>query len=84
VIVAAVTTKLASKDYPMNVRLDAGATALAEPSEIRCGQLLTVAKDRLGNHIATLGPGDVERLNAALAKSLGLPRAAKPEGEAVR
>src|SRR5205807_122692 len=73
VIVAALTTKLASKEYPMNVRLEAGATALSDPSEIRCGQLLTVSKDRLGNHIATLNQEDVGRLNYALAKSLALP-----------
>jgi mRNA interferase MazF len=73
VIVAAITSQLASKEYPMNVRLAEAATALGRPGEILCGQLTTVAKERLGNHIASLGEADVARLNRALAKSLALP-----------
>lgn len=73
VIVAALTTRVSTKAYPMNVQLDPGSTALEEPSEIRCGQLMTVSKERLEHSVATLSEEDVRRLDRALAKSLALP-----------
>jgi len=72
VIVAAMTTKLASKEYPMNVRLGAGS-AMGE-SEILCGQLVTISKERLENHMATLTETEIARLDRALATSLQLPK----------
>ncbi|NTU72160.1 MAG: type II toxin-antitoxin system PemK/MazF family toxin [Coriobacteriia bacterium] len=70
-IVVAMTTRIARKDYPTEVRLP--DELFGKPSVVRCGQMLTVAQDRLiGAAIASLDPATMSRVDTALQLSLGL------------
>lgn len=71
-IVAAITSKLSSRAYPMNVRLPKGI--LRQPSEILCSQLRTVDKGRLEEFIATLDQRMMGKVDTALKVTLALDR----------
>jgi len=70
VIVAAITRTIPTKAYPQNVALPAGA--LPDAGTILCGQLYTIAKERLGNFRGALQAPEVTDLNRALKVSLAL------------
>jgi len=70
-IVAAMTSRVADKDYPTEVRLPDGL--FGRPSTVLCGQLLTVATDRLSAApVARLDDAHMARVDGALKRSLGL------------
>jgi mRNA interferase MazF len=70
IIVAAITSKLSSKAYPMNVGLPKGV--LPKPSEILCSQLRTVDKGRLGEFITFLDQSVMRKVDEALKIALAL------------
>jgi mRNA interferase MazF len=71
-IVAAITSRLPSADYPFLVRLPDGL--LPKPSVVKCDQLMTVAKPRLGKLLATVPAELMTRVDDALLVSLGVRR----------
>jgi mRNA interferase MazF len=82
VIVAAITTTIPGKDYPQNVRLEAGA--LPRAGTIYCGQLYTIDKTRLQNHRGDIPSNLMPDLDRALTVSLGLPRPTPPRNGGTR
>jgi len=70
-IVAAMTTKVAEREYPTEVRLC--DDVFGKPCVVLCSQLLTVAQDRLvGEPAAWLDEPTMARVDSALRLSLGL------------
>jgi mRNA interferase MazF len=72
VIVAPMTTKNFSKEYPTNVSLPKGASGLKEDSTILLSQIRTLDKKRLEKKIGHL-PADYQgKVDQAIKISLGL------------
>jgi len=71
-IVAAVTSRLPAAEYPFLVRLP--DDLLPKPSVVKCDQLMTVAKPRLGRCLATVPSDVMARVDEALLVSLGVRR----------
>ena len=70
-IVAAMTTKVAPKEYPTEVRLP--DDLFGKPSAVLCGQVLTLSQDRLvGAPVASLDATVMARVDEALRLSLGV------------
>jgi mRNA interferase MazF len=62
------------RDVP-SVRIDIEPTAangLQRPSQIMIDKITTVAMERVGAPIGTLAPAEMDRVNRAMAVSLGL------------
>ena len=72
VIVAPLTTKSFTKNYPINVHIPRGAGGLKEDSTILLSQIRTIDKSRLAQKIGHLPPNYVEQVDQALCISLGL------------
>jgi mRNA interferase MazF len=70
VIVAAMTKTVPAKHYPQNVHMPSGSP-LPKEGTILCGQLNTVAKERLGDFRGELDDPQISQLNLALRMSLG-------------
>ena len=71
VIVASITSRKPSREYPFLVALPAGT--LSRPSLVNCSQIRTVDKSRLSDEpIARLEPGTMAAVDDALRVSLGL------------
>ena len=70
-IVATLSTVPPKRDYEFLVPLD--ARVHGEPSWVQCEEIFTLKQDRLMQKAGALAPAEVDRLNAALAVSLGLP-----------
>jgi mRNA interferase MazF len=71
VIVVPMTSKLREKDYPQDVRLEAG-DPLPEAGRILCAQVRAVAKERLENRIAALNSAQLHAVDEALRTALRL------------
>lgn len=71
-IVAPLTTKSFSKEYPTNVNVPKGVAGLKEDSTVLLSQIRTVDKTRLENKIGHLQDRYMERVDAAIRVSLGL------------
>ncbi len=70
-IVAAMTSRVAEKDYPTEVRL--ADELFGRPSTVLCGQLLAVATERLSAApVVRLDDAYMARVDRALKRSLGL------------
>ena len=70
-IVAAMTSRVADEEYPTEVRLP--DELFGKPSVVLCGQLLTIAQDRLSARpAARLDDALMVRVDRALARSLGI------------
>jgi mRNA interferase MazF len=70
-IVAAMTTRVAEKDYPTEVRLP--EALFGKPSSVLCAQLLTISQQRLvGLPVARLDAPTMANVDAALKLALGL------------
>jgi mRNA interferase MazF len=70
-IIAAITSRLPSRDFPFLVRLDDGV--LPRPSVVNCAQVRTVDKGRLKPEpLARLSDETMRLVDAALRVSLGL------------
>jgi mRNA interferase MazF len=72
VILAAITTTIPKKSYPVNVPLPAGV--LPREGTIYCHQVVTIDKADLLRHRGTLDGPKMGEVDRALAVALGLPR----------
>lgn len=71
-IVAPVTTKSFSKEYPTNVHLPRGISGLKSDSTVLLSQIRTVDKSRLEKKIGYLTDLYLEKVDRAIKISLGL------------
>ena len=77
-IVAEVTTKLADASDPANLSIEVAttegqATGLVRDCLITCLHLVTMSEDRIGKVIGNLSAGLLQKRDACLKASLGLP-----------
>lgn len=72
IIIAPLTTKRFSKEYPTNVFLKRGAGALKEDSTVLLSQIRTVDRERLERKIGSISGGLVELVDEAIKISLGV------------
>jgi mRNA interferase MazF len=72
VIVAAVSSSLAPKPYPTEVRVSASTSGLSRDSTIRLDQIRTVDKRRLQNYVGQLDAETMHLVDEAIKVSLGL------------
>ncbi|MFA5168699.1 MAG: type II toxin-antitoxin system PemK/MazF family toxin [Candidatus Omnitrophota bacterium] len=72
VIVAPLTTKSFSKEYPVNVHLPKIASGLKEDSTVLLSQIRTLDKKRLEKKIGRLSPAFLAKVDHAIKISLGL------------
>lgn len=72
VIVAPLTTKSFTKDYPINVHVPRGVAGLKEHSTVLLSQIRTIDKSRLEHKIGRLPPAYLQEVNQAISVSLGL------------
>ena len=71
-IVAPLTTKSFTKEYPTNVHLPKGAGGLKSDSTVLLSQIRTVDKFRLQKKLGSLSDGYLEKVDRAVKISLGL------------
>lgn len=71
-VIAPLTTKKFSKEYPTNVHLSKGTGGLRSDSVILLSQIRTIDKRRLEKKIGCLPETHLERVNLAIRISLGL------------
>jgi mRNA interferase MazF len=71
-IVAPITSKVFSQDYPTNVFLSKGTTKLPKDSTIMTNQIRTIDKSRIIKRIDTLDYSTQTHLNSAIKVSLAL------------
>lgn len=71
VVICQMTSELADADFRVTIEpgLDTG---LRVRSQVMIDKPATVRRERIGRRIGRLGPGDITRLNAALALVMGL------------
>ena len=72
VIIAPLTTKVFTKDYPINVRIPKGVAGLKETSIVLLSQIRTIDKSRLERRIGHLPVSYLRQVNRAISVSLGL------------
>lgn len=72
VIVAPLTTKSFSKEYPVNVHLPKLVSGLKEDSTVLLSQIRTLDKKRLEKKIGHLPPAYLAKVDHAIKVSLGL------------
>ncbi len=70
-IVAAVTTRR-GRTYPFQVTISSDDSGLPKDSIVKCEQIQTIAKDRLGQLMGRLDDESMSRVGYALSLSLGL------------
>jgi mRNA interferase MazF len=71
-IIAPLTTKSFSKEYPTNVHLPKGISGLKSNSTILLSQIRTIDKSRFQKKIGHLSETYLEKVNRAVKISLGL------------
>ena len=72
VIIAPLTTKSFSREYPTNVHVKKGAAGLKEDSTILLSQIRTIDKRRLHRKLGNLPPETMSKVNEAIKISLAL------------
>ena len=72
VIIAPLTTKKYSKEYPTNVNIKKGVANLKNDSTILMSQIRTVDKKRLEEKVGHLPPDLISEVDEAIKISLGL------------
>ena len=72
VIIAPLTTKKLSKEYPTNVHLKKGVAGLKEDSTVLFSQIRTIDKTRLEKKIGSLSKDFISKVDEAIRASLGL------------
>ena len=72
VIVAPVTTKAFSKNYPTNVHVPRGTAGLREDSTVLLSQIRTIDKGRLERRVGRLPTEFMRRVDEAIKVSLDL------------
>lgn len=71
-IVAPITTKLFSKQFPTNVEIDKSSSPLKEKSTALLNQIRTIDKIRIIKNLGKLAPRKIKEVDEAIANSLGL------------
>jgi len=72
IIIAPLTTKSFTKEYPTNVNIPKGVAGLKENSTILLSQIRTIDKSRLENKIGHLPESYMAKVEEAIKVSLGL------------
>ena len=72
VIIALLTTRRLSKEYPTNVFIKKGAAGLKEDSIVLLSQIRTIDKARLERKLGSLSFDLIRQVNEAIKISLGL------------
>jgi mRNA interferase MazF len=72
VIVAPLTTKSFTKQYPINVHIPRAVAGLKENSTVLLSQIRTIDKTRLDRKIGHLPPTYLKQVDQAICISLGL------------
>jgi Growth inhibitor len=72
IVVAPLTTKKFSKEYPTNVQLKKGVANLKEDSVVLLSQIRTIDKKRLERKIGSLTTDVMMKVDEAIKVSLGL------------
>jgi mRNA interferase MazF len=73
VIIAPLTTRSFTREYPTNVRVPKSVSGLKEDSTALLSQIRTVDKKRLGKKIGHLSGILISKIDQAIKISLGLP-----------
>jgi mRNA-degrading endonuclease toxin of MazEF toxin-antitoxin module len=71
VVVAYITTKLAEKRFPVNVRLPRNEP-LEQEGEVRCRNLFSVTKEKLGICLGEVSAEQMGEVEDAMRKALAL------------
>lgn len=71
-IVAPVTSKIYSKQFPTNVEIDSSNSPLKEKSTILLNQIRTIDKSRIIKNYGKISNKKMEEVDEALMNSLGL------------
>src|SRR3989338_2242536 len=71
-IIAPLTTKSFTREYPTNVNIPKGAAGLKENSTVLLSQIRTIDKSRLENKIGRLPESYMSKVNEAIRVSLAL------------
>lgn len=71
-IVAPLTTKSFSKEYPTNVNLPKGTAGLKTDSTVLLSQIRTIDKSRLEEKMGSLKTPDMDKVERSIKISLGL------------
>lgn len=71
-IIAPLTTKKFSKEYPTNVKIPKGESGLKFESTVLLSQIRTIDKTRLEERIGQLGDRFIQQVDHAIKVSLGL------------
>jgi mRNA interferase MazF len=72
IIVAPITTKIYTKEFPTNVEIEIGDSKLRSKSTILLNQIRTIDKSRIINKISNLDNHIMKRVDLAIKISLGL------------
>jgi len=71
-LIAPLTTKSFTKEYPTNVNIPKGMSGLKENSTVLLSQIRTIDKSRLENKIGHLPQSYMTKVDEAIRVSLGL------------
>ncbi len=71
-IIAPLTSKSYSKEFPTNVNIPGKTAGLVSNSTVILSQIRTIDKRRIGKKIGTLPDGYIEKVSKAIKKSLDL------------
>ncbi len=73
-IVAAITSRARSRQYPFHVHFSAQESGLTRDGIVMCEQLHTINQQRLNGVAGSLGPERMQEVDVALGYSLGIRR----------
>lgn len=71
-IIAPITTRIYTKEFPTNVEVDKSDSKLKSNSTILLNQIRTIDKSRISRKISALNSRTMEKVNLAIKTSLGL------------
>ncbi len=71
-IIAPLTSKIFSKEYPINVVVSKEETGFSKDSTVLLNQIRTVDKRRIIKKLASVGDTTLEKINSAIKISLSL------------
>jgi len=71
-IIAPITSKIFSKEFPTNVKITQKESGLKEDSTVLLNQIRTIDKSRITRKISTLNAETMSRINLAIKISLAL------------
>ena len=71
-IVAPITSKIYSKEFPTNVQIFSADSGLKKESTILLNQIRTIDKSRVINRIGSLKDTEIKKVDLAIKVSLGI------------